>query len=163
MVGLHHWFNGHEVGQTLGDSECCKSQRVLGSQRAGTWLGDNHGPGHVLITDDLAKLIAYSLVRWAKQKQVIMIQFYNKAYWESIMKIWGPTINLPEYSSATQSNLVTTIHMWLFKLLKIKYMKSSVPGLHQPATFQQLESYMWLVAVISDSVDIEHFSHCRKF
>ena len=92
-----------------------------------------------------------------------MIQFYNKAFWESIMKMWGPTINLPEYSRATQSNLVTTSHMWLFKLLKIKYTKSAVPGLHQPATFQQPESHMWLVAVISDSVDKEHFSHCRKF
>lgn len=42
-------------------------------------------------------------------------------------------------------------------------MKSSIPGLHQPATFQQLESHMWLMAVISDSVDTEHFSLCRKF
>ena len=117
----------------------------------------------MLITDDLAKLIAYSLVRWAKQKPVITIQSYNKAYWQSIMKMWGPAFNLPEYSRAAQSNLVPTSHMWLFKLLKNKYMKSSIPGLHQPATFQQLESHMWLMAVISDSVDIEHFSHCRKF
>ena len=91
----------------------------------------------MLITDDLAKLIAYSLVRWAKQKPVITIQSYNKAYWQSIMKMWGPAFNLPEYSRAAQSNLVPTSHMWLFKLLKNKYMKSSIPGLHQPATFQQ--------------------------
>lgn len=102
-------------------------------------------------------------MRWAKQKQVITIQSYNRAYWQSIMKTWGPAINLPGYSRAAQSNLVTTSHMWLFKLLKNKHRKSSIPGLHQPATFQRLKATLWLMAVMSDSVDTEHFSLCRKF
>ena len=45
MVGEHHWFNGHELGQTLGDSEgqgglvCCSPQ---GLKELGTtqWLNN---------------------------------------------------------------------------------------------------------------------------
>ena len=39
MAGQHHWFNGHELGQTLGDSEgqgslvCCSPCSMPGSQR----------------------------------------------------------------------------------------------------------------------------------
>ena len=48
MVGWHHWFKGHELGQTLGDGEgqgnlvCCSA---WGRKESGTtwWLNNNTG------------------------------------------------------------------------------------------------------------------------
>ena len=41
MAGWHHWCNGHELGQTLGDGEreaWCAA--VYGVTKSWTWLGD---------------------------------------------------------------------------------------------------------------------------
>ena len=35
MVGWHHWFNGHELGQTPGDGEGHGMPQSMGSQRLG--------------------------------------------------------------------------------------------------------------------------------
>ena len=43
MAGWHHWFNGHELGQTLGDGEgqrnlvCCRPWGLEESYRLGHW------------------------------------------------------------------------------------------------------------------------------
>ena len=35
IVGWHHWYNGHELGQTLGDGEGQRSLVSMGLQRVG--------------------------------------------------------------------------------------------------------------------------------
>ena len=51
MAGLHHWCNGHELGQTSGDDEgqgglvCCNPQGYKKSDTTG-WLKNNHR-GHL--------------------------------------------------------------------------------------------------------------------
>ena len=42
MVGWHHWFNGHELGQNLGDDEGQRSQICCnpGATKSWMWLGN---------------------------------------------------------------------------------------------------------------------------
>ena len=45
MVGWHHWCNGHELGQTLGDGKVKEAGvlQPLGSQRVGhDWVTEQH-------------------------------------------------------------------------------------------------------------------------
>lgn len=62
------------------------------------------------------------------------------------------------------SNMVATSLMWLFgfKLLKIKQNKKHSCSVVL-ATFQVLRNHTWLVAIILDWEDMEHFRHCRRF
>lgn len=62
------------------------------------------------------------------------------------------------------SNMVANSHMWLFKFKLIKSkgnleFSSSVTL----AIVQVLNSHVWVMAAILDSIDIEHFHHFRNF
>lgn len=54
--------------------------------------------------------------------------------------------------------------MWLFtfKLIQIKQ-NAKFSSLVPPATFQELNTDMRLVAAVLDGKDVEHFHHRRKF
>ena len=45
IVGWHHWFNGHELGQTLGDTGKPGVLQSMGSQTDTTWLPNNKQQG----------------------------------------------------------------------------------------------------------------------
>lgn len=55
-------------------------------------------------------------------------------------------------TSSMVSNMVTTIHMWIFKC-KFKKMKNSI--LVILATFQILKIHLWLMATILGSTELD--------
>ena len=66
MVGWHHQFNGHRLGQTLGDGEGQEAWSPKGSQRV----------GHNLVTEQ-----KFFLMSLAKVSFLSLLSFQRPSSW----------------------------------------------------------------------------------
>ena len=73
MVGWHHWLNGHEFEQTLGDGEgqgslACCSSRYCKESDTSEQLKDNNVPGIMLDSGEtVVKNTKKVFVSWGKK------------------------------------------------------------------------------------------------
>ena len=102
MVGWHHWLNGHEFDQTLGDrggqrSLMCCSPCGLKNQ---TWLSD---------WKTTANLESILEILFSRQKLTLDVNFLSQHFWYLIQQIfWMSTLLL----SIENSSHNTGVQKW---------------------------------------------------
>ena len=66
IVGWYHWFNGHELGQTLGDGEEQRPGMLqsMGVAKSQTWLGDWTTNNNIRIWNYLTHKKTYDSKTW---------------------------------------------------------------------------------------------------
>ena len=134
MAGWHHQCNGHELGQTLGDSEgqgglvCCSPYRP--------WVLNcfifNHTVVLSVYNGEKVELLQ-SMMDWPK----ILFTFFLKILWENANKLFGqPNITL------LAVNLFLTVSVWQLGMTDKMY---SLYHLSLVTNLWAID-YVWLVS-----------------